>query len=147
MKKQRQQRPRLDESKAPSTTPVASSTVMFVKPRVQLPLGVQGEEVEGGHRFSVYFRGSTTAARRPSASPTSASAAVRCGIGKGESIDEISGQDVLDPFTNVNSYPRESLGWRSPFRAFKAAFPESGGLFEALGFGETPAAQVKFKEK
>ena len=71
----------------------------------------------------------------------------RYGIGKGESIDAISDQDVLDLFSNVNSYPRESLGWRSPFRAFEAAFPESGGLFEALGFREIPAAQVKFKKK
>ena len=28
-----------------------------------------------------------------------------------------------------------------------AAFPDSGGLFEALGFGEIPAAQAKFTKK
>ena len=99
----------------------------------------------GVHRFSSYFCDPYNSSQK--AECESNHRLCRYGIGKGESIDAISDQDVLDLFSNINSYPRESLGWRSPFQAFEAAFPESGGLFEALGFGEIPAAQVKFKKK
>ena len=99
----------------------------------------------GVHRFNSYFCDPYNSSQK--AECESNHRLCRYGIGKGESIDQVSDQEILDLFSNVNSYPRESLGWRSPFQAFKAAFPESGGLFEALGFGEIPAAQVKFKEK
>ena len=52
----------------------------------------------------------------------------RYGLGKGESIDAISDQDVLDLFSMVNSYPREYLEWLSPFWAFRKAFPGAAGL-------------------
>ena len=63
------------------------------------------------------------------------------------SIDAISDQDVLDLFSKVNSYPRESLGWLSPFRAFRKAFPDAAGLIKALGYEEIPVAQLNFKKK
>ena len=99
----------------------------------------------GVHRFGSYFTDPYNSSQK--AECESNHRICRYGIGKGESIDAISDQDVLDLFSEVNSYPRESLGWLSPFQAFKKAFPGAAGLIEALGFREIPANQVKFKKK
>ena len=99
----------------------------------------------GVHRFNAYFTNPYNSSQK--AECESNHRIARYGKTKGESIDRCSDQEILDLFSNVNSYPRESLGWLSPFQAFRKAFPDSAGLIGALGFREIPAGQVKFKKK
>lgn len=99
----------------------------------------------GVHRFNAYFTDPYNSSQK--AECESNHRIPRYGKTKGESIDACSDQEILDLFSNVNSYPRESLGWLSPFQAFRKAFPDAAGLIGALGFREIPADQVKFKKK
>ena len=107
-------------------------------------VGLENDEC-GVHRFNAYFTDPYNSSQK--AECESNHRICRYGQGKGESIDAISDQDVLDLFSKVNSYPRESLGWLSPFQAFAKAFPGSAGLIKALGFREIPVAQLNFKKK
>ena len=56
----------------------------------------------------------------------------RYGIGKKGGVDR---RDIRPrrprPILQYQQLSEDSLGWRSPFRAFKAAFPESGAHFHA----------------
>jgi len=99
----------------------------------------------GVHRFNAYFTDPYNSSQK--AECESNHRLCRYGQGKGESIDAISDQDVLDLFSKVNSYPRESLGWLSPFQSFRKAFPGAAGLIGALGYREIPADQIKFRKK
>ena len=105
---------------------------------------IEGDDA-GVHRLNAYFADPYNSSQK--AECESNHRLCRYGMRKGESIDGVSDQDILDLFSNINSYPRESLGWQSPFQAFRKAFPGAGGLIKALGLREVPAAQVKFKRK
>ena len=99
----------------------------------------------GVHRFNSYFCDPYNSSQK--ADCESNHRICRYGQGKGESVDQVSDQEILDLFSKVNSYPRESLGWLSPFQAFKKAFPDAAGLIKALGYEEIPVAQLNFKKK
>lgn len=105
---------------------------------------IEGDDA-GVHRFNAYFTDPYNSSQK--AECESNHRLCRYGQGKGESIDDSSDQEIIDLFSMINSYPRESLGWLSPFQAFKKAFPDSAGLIAALGYREVPADQVKFKKK
>ena len=99
----------------------------------------------GVHRFKSYFCDPYNSSQK--AECESNHRICRYGQGKGESVDQVSDQEILDLFSKVNSYPRESLGWLSPFQAFRKAFPDAAGLIKALGYEEIPVAQLNFKKK
>lgn len=62
---------------------------------------------------------------------------------KGTSFNMLSQEGVNLVFSNLNSYPRESLDGMTPYDKFIAEYGEEGRKFlEALGITRIPAAQV-----
>jgi hypothetical protein len=89
-----------------------------------IPFGVPVLENDeaGVHRFNSYFCDPYNSSQK--AECESNHRICRYGQGKGESVDRVSDQEILDLFSKVNSYPRESLGWLSTFQTFRKAFFE-----------------------
>lgn len=71
---------------------------------------------------------------------------VRYGLKKGESIDAISQTEIIDIFSQVNSYPRKSLGWKTPFEAFSSKYPNGRDLLESLGFKSLSLDMINFRK-
>lgn len=63
---------------------------------------------------------------------------------KGRSMDTLQAEDVKRMFSLANSYPRKSLGFRSPIDLFKSKY--GNGLLELLGYEEIPLTQLNFKQ-
>lgn len=63
---------------------------------------------------------------------------------KGRSMDTLQAEDVKRMFSLANSYPRKSLGFRSPIDLFKSKY--GMGLLELLGYEEIPLTQLNFKQ-
>lgn len=63
---------------------------------------------------------------------------------KGRSMDTLQAEDVKRMFSLTNSYPRKSLGFRSPIDLFKSKY--GMGLLELLGYEEIPLTQLNFKQ-
>ena len=63
---------------------------------------------------------------------------------KGRSMDALQAEDVKRMFSLANSYPRKSLGFRSPIDLFKSKY--GMGLLELLGYEEIPLTQLNFKQ-
>lgn len=106
--------------------------------------GIENDDA-GVHRFNAYFCDPYNSSQK--AECESNHRLCRYGIRKGESIDALSDQDVADLFSEVNSYPRKTLGWLTPFQAFVKEFPDAAGLIGALGFRVIPVSQIDFKKK
>ena len=58
-------------------------------------------------------------------------------------MDALHAKDVIHTFSLVNSYPRKSLGFRSPITLIKAKHGDR--LFELLDYEKIPLAQLNFK--
>ena len=63
---------------------------------------------------------------------------------KGRSMDTLQVEDVKRMFSLANSYPRKSLGFRSPIDVFKSKYGD--GLLELLGYEEIPLTHLNFKQ-
>ena len=62
---------------------------------------------------------------------------------KGTSFNMLDQNGVNFAFSNLNSYPRESLGGKAPYDLFVAQHGDAGKAFlDALGIRRIPAAQV-----
>lgn len=72
---------------------------------------------------------------------------LRCCIRKGQSVDALTDEQVLEACSRINSYPRKSLGWKTPFDAFCAKHAGGRGLIEALGLRRYSPDEVDFKKK
>lgn len=68
-------------------------------------------------------------------------------IKKGESIDALAPEQVLDACSKINSYPRRSLGMLTPFDAFSERHAGGKELFEALGLRIYALDQIDFKKR
>lgn len=66
-------------------------------------------------------------------------------IAKGKSLDQLTQEDVTSIFTNINSYPRKSLGYETPYDVFSGIFGVQ--LVTKLGFYKVPFRQLTFKKK
>lgn len=66
-------------------------------------------------------------------------------IAKGKSLDQLTQEDVTSIFNNINSYPRKSLGYKTPYDAFVSIFGVK--LVTKLGFYKVPFKQLTFKKK
>ena len=62
---------------------------------------------------------------------------------KGTSFDPLTQEQIALALSHLNSYPRESLGWRTPYDVFVERHGEEGKAFLAkLGIVRVPANQV-----
>ena len=62
---------------------------------------------------------------------------------KGTSFDPLTQEQVALALAHLNSYPRESLGWRTPYDVFVEKHGEEGKAFLAkLGIVRIPENQV-----
>ena len=66
-------------------------------------------------------------------------------IEKGKSLDQLTQEDVTSIFNSINSYPRKSLGYKTPYDVFAGIFGVE--LVTKLGFYKVPFKQLTFKKK
>lgn len=66
-------------------------------------------------------------------------------IPKGNSIEHLSQDDVNMMFSHINSYPRESLNWKSPIDVFKKKY--SIHVLNKLGYQKVDVLDINFKIK
>ena len=71
----------------------------------------------------------------------------RYGLIKGESVEGWTDTQILDLFSKINSYPRKSLGWLSPFEMFCKHHRDGKKLIGILGMREIPLSEINFKKK
>ena len=62
---------------------------------------------------------------------------------KGASFNGLAHDQIALAVSHLNSYPRESTGWRTPYDAFVEEFGDEGRrLLDALGVRKVPAGEV-----
>ena len=62
---------------------------------------------------------------------------------KGASFNGLAHDQIALAVSHLNSYPRESTGWRTPYDAFVGEFGDEGRrLLDALGVRKVPAGEV-----
>lgn len=59
---------------------------------------------------------------------------------KGKTLDDLDEDDIFDINNHINSYPRESLKWKSPFEAMKATYGDD--IITKLGLKEIKRREV-----
>lgn len=64
---------------------------------------------------------------------------------KGYSFEHLDQDDVNIIFSNINSYPRESLNWKSPIELFKKKY--SIHVINKLGYQKVDVIDINFKIK
>ena len=64
-------------------------------------------------------------------------------VSKGISLDTLSDCEIELMFSHINSYPRKSLGFKSPYQVFKQLFGDD--LLRILNIQEIPVDQINFK--
>lgn len=64
-------------------------------------------------------------------------------VSKGISLDQGSNSDFDLMFSHINSYPRKSLGFKSPYQVFKLRYGDD--LLRLLNIQEIPVDQINFK--
>ena len=64
-------------------------------------------------------------------------------VSKGISLDQGSNSDFELMFSHINSYPRKSLGFKSPYQVFKQRYGDD--LLRLLNIQEIPVDQINFK--
>lgn len=66
-------------------------------------------------------------------------------IPKGKSIEHLNQMDINIMFSYINSYPRESLNWKSPIDLFKKHY--SIQIINTLGYQKVDVLDINFKIK
>lgn len=66
-------------------------------------------------------------------------------IAKGKSLDNLTQGNLNFIFSNINSYPRKSLGYRTPYEVFSEDFGVE--LVTKLGIYKVPFKDLTFKKK
>lgn len=66
-------------------------------------------------------------------------------IPKGKSIEHLNQDDINMMFSQINSYPRESLNWKSPIDLFKKYY--SIHIINKLGYQKVDVLDINFKIK
>lgn len=92
----------------------------------------------GGKRIEVYYCDPYSSWQKPRIE--NAHALLRRVLPKGSSFDELAQDDVNLICSHINSYPREELGWRSPFEALSERGQEN--LPQAFGMRAIPRDEV-----
>ena len=64
-------------------------------------------------------------------------------VSKGISLDTLSDCEIELMFSHINSYPRKSLGFKSPYQVFKQLYGDD--LLRILNIQEIPVDQINFK--
>lgn len=66
-------------------------------------------------------------------------------IAKGKSLDDLTQDELNFIFSNINSYPRKSLGYQTPYDVFTEDFGTE--LVTKLGIHKIPFKELTFKKK
>ena len=66
-------------------------------------------------------------------------------IQKGISFEDLTQEDVNFMFSNINSYPRKSLGYKSPYDLMKEKIKEE--ILNKLGITKIEFKKITFKKK
>jgi IS30 family transposase len=99
----------------------------------------------GVHLFSVFYCDPYNSSQKSNCERNHEFA--RYGLIKGESVEGWTDTQILDLFSKINSYPRKSLGWLSPFEMFCKHHRDGKKLIGILGMREIPLSEINFKKK
>ena len=66
-------------------------------------------------------------------------------IAKGKSLDDLTQENLNFIFSNINSYPRKSLGYRCPIDVINSIMGKD--FASKLGIVKIPFKQLTFKKK
>jgi len=64
-------------------------------------------------------------------------------VPKGHGFSDLTKEDINFMFSMINSYPRESLNWKTPIDVFKQLFPKE--ILDKLQIKSVPLAEINLK--
>jgi len=64
-------------------------------------------------------------------------------VPKGHGLSDLMQKDINFMFSMINSYPRESLKWKTPIDVFKQFFPKE--LLDILSIEKVPLDEISLK--
>jgi IS30 family transposase len=64
-------------------------------------------------------------------------------VPKGRGLSDLMQEDIDFMFSMINSYPRESLNWKTPIDVFKQLYPKD--ILDILHLKKVPLEEVTLK--